>query len=75
MGVFFFYGKLFTSKLTKYTLSNKYVFYVINYHNFISFMLWVAGFLMFVLFLKKGYYRYQFRLFGWTHIALFLVVA
>lgn len=41
----------------------------------ISFMFWVAGFLLFVLSLKKGYYRYQFRIFGWAHSTLFLVVA
>jgi len=38
-------------------------------------MIWILGFLMFVLSLKKGYYRYQFRLFGWTHLTLLLVVA
>ena len=38
-------------------------------------MLWIAGFLFFVLTLKKGYYRYQFRQFGWAHISNLLIVA
>ena len=48
---------------------------MINYHNFISFLLWILGFLLFVMALKKGFYRYQFRQFAWTHLAIFLVVA
>ena len=32
------------------------------------------GFLIFVLTLKRGYYRYQFQQFGWTHITLLIIV-
>lgn len=36
-------------------------------------MLMVVGFLAFVLTLKQGYLKYQFRLFGWIVIATLLV--
>ena len=49
--------------------------FLINYQNFIAFLLWILGFLLFVLSLKKGFYRYQFRQFGWSHLAILLIVA
>jgi phosphatidate cytidylyltransferase len=58
VAIFYFYGKLFSSKLTRYVLSNWQVSFVINYLNIISFMLWIVGFLGFVLSLRQGYYRY-----------------
>lgn len=44
------------------------------HHNFISFVLYLSGFVIFVLSLKKGLYRTQFRAFCWTHMALLLIV-
>ena len=41
-----------------------------SYHLFISFFLYMAGFIMFVLTLKKGYYKIQFKLYGWAHLAI-----
>jgi phosphatidate cytidylyltransferase len=77
VAVFLFYGKLFSSKLSRvvWEPSNHIAYFIMAYHNILSFMLWIAGFLIFVLSLKQGYYRYQFRIFGWTHITLVLVVA
>ncbi|CAD8076480.1 unnamed protein product [Paramecium primaurelia] len=75
IATFFCYGKLFQSKLSEYAFKMNMLSFILNYHNIITFMLWVAGFLIFTLSLKKGYYRYQFRMFGWTHITLILVVA
>ena len=88
VAVFFFYGRLFSTVLTSFSLTNVYVYEVyfnsyrtnaylqilVTYHEFITFTLWIAGFLMFTLSLKKGYLRYQFRQFGWTHISLLLIV-
>mmetsp|Transcript_9884 Transcript_9884/g.8423 ORF Transcript_9884/g.8423 Transcript_9884/m.8423 type:complete len:139 (-) Transcript_9884:634-1050(-) len=48
---------------------------MVQYHNLITFALWLAGFLSFVLTLKKGFYRYQFKRFGWTHLCCFMLVA
>ena len=46
---------------------------LLYYHAFICFMLMVIGFLAFVLSLKQGYLKYQFRLFGWIVVATMLV--
>ncbi|XP_030835189.1 phosphatidate cytidylyltransferase 2 isoform X1 [Strongylocentrotus purpuratus] len=46
----------------------------IDYYRFLSFWLYVIGFMMFVLSLQKKQYLVQFTLFGWTHIALLIVV-
>lgn len=43
------------------------------YHNFITFSLFIVGFLSFVLSLKQGFLKYQFRLFGWIIIASLLI--
>lgn len=43
------------------------------YHNFITFSLFIIGFLSFVLSLKQGFLKYQFRLFGWIIIASLLI--
>jgi phosphatidate cytidylyltransferase len=34
----------------------------------------VAGFVFFVISLQKGHYKFQFTMFAWTHMALFLMV-
>jgi len=46
----------------------------VTYHRFISFSLYLAGFIAFVLSLKKTYYLKQFTLFGYTHLALLSIV-
>jgi len=46
----------------------------IVHHRFISFSLYITGFLWFVLSLKKRYYMRQFSLFAWTHVTLLIVV-
>jgi phosphatidate cytidylyltransferase len=45
-----------------------------THHRFISFSLYCFGLVFFVLNLKKGYYKFQFSQFGWTHMALLLIV-
>ncbi|KNE67458.1 hypothetical protein AMAG_11920 [Allomyces macrogynus ATCC 38327] len=45
-----------------------------THHRFISFSLYMVGLVMFVLNLKRGYYKFQFSQFAWTHMALLLVV-
>jgi len=45
-----------------------------THHRFISFILYMIGFLFFVATLRPGSYKFQFTNFGWTHIALFLIV-
>ncbi|KZO95540.1 phosphatidate cytidylyltransferase [Calocera viscosa TUFC12733] len=43
-------------------------------HRFISFMLYMIGFVGFVSNLKRQYLRQQFGLFCWVHMTLFLIV-
>ncbi|KAI6645865.1 Phosphatidate cytidylyltransferase 1 [Oopsacas minuta] len=43
-----------------------------SYHLFISFFLYMVGFIVFVLTLKKGFYKIQFKLYGWAHLAIML---
>ncbi|KAI9783821.1 MAG: hypothetical protein M1839_003157 [Geoglossum umbratile] len=45
-----------------------------THHRFISFMLYIFGFVFFVASLQKGHYRFQFTQFAWTHMALYLIV-
>ncbi len=45
-----------------------------THHRFISFMLYVIGFVFFVSTLKLGRLKFQFTNFAWTHMALFLIV-
>ncbi|KAL4465958.1 hypothetical protein ABPG74_004195 [Tetrahymena malaccensis] len=75
VGVFYFYGAFYTSKISEEVAIPDYVRSILNYHKFASFSLWIFGFLAFVLSLTQGFYRYQFRLFGWTHLTILIVVA
>lgn len=43
-------------------------------HRFILYLAYIAGFLMFVFSLKKGYYKFQFAQLCITHMTLLLVV-
>ncbi|ODV97205.1 hypothetical protein PACTADRAFT_48955 [Pachysolen tannophilus NRRL Y-2460] len=46
----------------------------LNNHKFISYCLYVLGFVFFVASLKKGYYKFQFAQLCITHMTLLLVV-
>ena len=48
----------------EYEIVGKMLFH----HKFISFCLAIIGFLAFVMSLKQGFLKYQFRLFGWILI-------
>ncbi|KAJ3108499.1 hypothetical protein HDU96_007512 [Phlyctochytrium bullatum] len=48
--------------------------YLATHHQFISFTLYVIGFVAFVMNLQKGHYKFQFTQFAWTHMTLLLVV-
>ncbi|CAG0906917.1 unnamed protein product, partial [Cyprideis torosa] len=71
---YFFYGEsmvdYFGVLISKVHLLRK----LIIYHRFISFCLYIIGFVWFVLSLVKRYYMRQFSLFAWTHVALLICV-
>ncbi|ABN67121.1 CDP-diacylglycerol synthase [Scheffersomyces stipitis CBS 6054] len=54
--------------------SNKYLTVLVLNHRFISYSLFIAGFIFFVWTLKKGYYKFQFAQLCITHMTLVLVV-
>jgi len=62
--MFFSYGRVLAS----------YFHYHIPYHSFISFALYMMGVVVFVLSLESGYYKYQFEMFAWVQLTLFLIV-
>lgn len=48
--------------------------FLLRYHSVICCLMAIAGLVTFVFSLKQGYLKYQFRLFGWIVIAMFLVI-
>lgn len=47
---------------------------IVRHHEFISFMLIVIGIISFVLSLKKGFYKYQFKQLGWCMATIIIIV-
>lgn len=47
--------------------------WVLRRHNLISYMLYMTGFMTFVLSLRKGMYMYQFGQYAWTHMILLII--
>lgn len=62
-------GKFISAQLPYLGIKYSFIGSLLFYHNFISFCLVVIGFLSFVISLKQGFLKYQFRLFGWIIIA------
>lgn len=62
-------GKFIAIRLPYLGVKYPFIAKLLFYHNFVSFSLFVIGFLSFVLTLKQGFLKYQFRLFGWIVIA------
>ncbi|CAI5760051.1 unnamed protein product [Candida verbasci] len=54
--------------------SNKFLTVLVVNHKFISYTLYISGFVFFVWTLKKGYYKFQFAQLCITHMTLLLVV-
>ena len=50
-------------------------FILYDYHNLLSFGLFIFGILLFVWSLERGSYRYQFQRFAWSMLALLFVFA
>ncbi|GLG99506.1 Phosphatidate cytidylyltransferase [Gryllus bimaculatus] len=71
---YFFYGESLVDYFGVVISRTDYLRVLITYHRFISFCLYLVGFIWFVLSLVKKYYMKQFSLFAWTHVALLIVV-
>lgn len=70
---YFCFGMLISKKFPILGFRYPIIGKMLLYHNFICFCLLIVGFLTFVLSLKQGYLKYQFRLFGWIFIATILI--
>lgn len=71
---YFFYGENLMDYFAVVINQTEYLRVLVTYHRFISFCLYIIGFVWFVLSLVKKYYMKQFSLFAWTHVALLIVV-
>lgn len=71
---YFFFGESLTSYFRNLFADEDYLNKLANYHRFISYWLYLGGFIAFVLSLQKKKYMVQFTLFGWTHIVLLCCV-
>uniref|UniRef100_A0A671KY04 Phosphatidate cytidylyltransferase n=1 Tax=Sinocyclocheilus anshuiensis TaxID=1608454 RepID=A0A671KY04_9TELE len=70
---YFLYGETLTDYFFTRVQREEPVRLLSQYHRFISFALYLAGFCMFVLSLVKRHYRLQFYMFGWTHVTLMIL--
>ncbi|KAF9179470.1 hypothetical protein BGZ49_005144, partial [Haplosporangium sp. Z 27] len=71
---YFFYGESLIQYFQHVVFVDAFLLPFATHHRFISFTLYVIGFVFFVANLKKGHYRFQFSQFAWTHMTLLLVV-
>ncbi|KIW62378.1 hypothetical protein PV04_10558 [Phialophora macrospora] len=72
--MYFLYGESVIYYFKHILLVDKVLLPFATHHRFISFMMYIFGFISFVASLRKGYYRFQFAQFAWTHMALYLIV-
>ncbi|KAK0850366.1 phosphatidate cytidylyltransferase [Friedmanniomyces endolithicus] len=72
--MYYLYGESVIYYFKHIVLIDRVLLPFATHHRFISFMLYVMGFVFFVGSLQKGHYRFQFTQFAWTHMALYLIV-
>ncbi|KAL4796110.1 cytidylyltransferase family-domain-containing protein [Aspergillus venezuelensis] len=72
--MYFLYGESVIYYFKHILLVDRVLLPLATHHRFISFTLWIMGFVFFVASLQKGHYRFQFTQFAWTHMALYLIV-
>ncbi|KAH0538804.1 hypothetical protein FGG08_004636 [Glutinoglossum americanum] len=72
--MYFLYGESVIYYFKHIVLVDIVLLPLATHHRFISFMLYIFGFVFFVASLQKGHYRFQFTQFAWTHMALYLIV-
>ncbi|KAK5996859.1 Putative phosphatidate cytidylyltransferase [Cladobotryum mycophilum] len=72
--MYFLYGESVIYYFKHIVLVDKVLLPLATHHRFISFILYVFGFVFFVASLQAGHYKFQFTNFTWTHMALYLIV-
>ncbi|KAJ2967091.1 hypothetical protein NUW54_g13612 [Trametes sanguinea] len=71
---YFLYGESIIYYFKHVVFSNAQLTPFATNHRFVSFTLYLIGFVGFVLSLKRGYLKQQFGLFCWVHMTLLLIV-
>lgn len=71
---YYLYGESLIEKFSMLLNRDGFMMIFVTYHRFISFSMYLGGFVGFVLSLKKTFYLKQFTLFGYTHLALLMIV-
>ncbi|KAI5649365.1 hypothetical protein M9H77_35370 [Catharanthus roseus] len=73
----FVYGRILSQRLMNTVISDKFLYKIvtgfIKYHMVTCYFLYIAGFMWFILTLKKKMYKYQFGQYAWTHMILIVV--
>lgn len=72
--MYFLYGESVIYYFKHIVLVDKVLQPFATHHRFISFVLYIIGFVFFVASLQAGHYKFQFTQFAWTHMALYLIV-
>jgi phosphatidate cytidylyltransferase len=72
--MYYLYGESVIYYFKHILLVDRILLPLATHHRFISFMMYMIGFVFFVYSLQKGHYKFQFTQFAWTHMALFLIV-
>lgn len=72
--MYFLYGESVIYYFKHVVLVDKVLLPLATHHRFISFMLYIIGFVFFVGSLKGGQLKFQFTQFAWTHMALLIIV-
>ncbi|PSR85307.1 Phosphatidate cytidylyltransferase [Actinidia chinensis var. chinensis] len=73
----FVYGRILSQQLVNTVTSEKFFYKLVSglikYQMVICYFLYIAGFMWFILTLKKKMYKYQFGQYAWTHMILIIV--
>jgi phosphatidate cytidylyltransferase len=73
----FVYGRILSQRLSNTVTSDKFLYKLVSslikYQMVICYSLYIAGFMWFILTLKKKMYKYQFGQYAWTHMILIVV--
>jgi phosphatidate cytidylyltransferase len=74
LGIFYLYFAFFDEKLLALIPHSSILLFFVKYYRIISFSLYAGGMIMFILSLQSGHYDYQYRIYGWIHLALVLTI-
>ncbi|CAA3025772.1 phosphatidate cytidylyltransferase 1 [Olea europaea subsp. europaea] len=73
----FVYSRILNQRLANTVTSENFLYQLVSrfikYHMVTCYFLYIAGFMWFILTLKKKMYKYQFSQYAWTHMILIVV--